>query len=184
MDSNHRCLGVGQVSSPLDHGTGGIVHWELGMVKERRSRMIDARPSFTILNSLFTIPMDPSGVAPEFPVCRTSVVLLDHEPDVRSPSNFRGLRDFGSLHPCSCLSGSRGTRTHKRATPATCFRDRFLIQPDDFPAGGGSPELPLEMTNRVPPQFHRVLIPHISLSKLQGDESNVRRRVQRPASYH
>ena len=28
--------------------------------------------------------------------------------------------------------GSRGTRTHKRVLPATCFQDRALIRPDDF----------------------------------------------------
>ena len=32
----------------------------------------------------------------------------------------------------SALSGSRGTRTHKRVVPAACFQDRFLIQSDDF----------------------------------------------------
>jgi hypothetical protein len=30
------------------------------------------------------------------------------------------------------VSGSRGTRTHKRVSPATCFQDRPLIRPDDF----------------------------------------------------
>ena len=30
------------------------------------------------------------------------------------------------------VSGSRGTRTHKRVSPATCFQDRLLIRPDDF----------------------------------------------------
>lgn len=28
--------------------------------------------------------------------------------------------------------GSRGTRTHKRPSAATCFQDRLLIRPDDF----------------------------------------------------
>ena len=32
----------------------------------------------------------------------------------------------------SPFSGSRGTRTHKRVSFATCFQDRLLIQPDDF----------------------------------------------------
>ena len=58
--------------------------------------------------------MDSSGIAPESPVCRTDVFLLDHEPE------------------CSSPSGSRGTRTHKRDVPAACFQDRFLIQSDDF----------------------------------------------------
>src|SRR5262249_15261816 len=30
------------------------------------------------------------------------------------------------------VSGSRGTRTHKRLIAATCFRDRLLIRPDGF----------------------------------------------------
>ena len=59
--------------------------------------------------------MDSSGIAPESSVCRTDVVLLDHEPECSSPA-----------------SGSRGTRTHKRNVPAACFQDRFLIRPDDF----------------------------------------------------
>src|SRR5579862_9336582 len=58
------------------------------------------------------LKVDPSGIAPESPVCRTGVFLLDHEP--------------------MFVSGSRGTRTHKRVSPATCFQDRFLIRPDDF----------------------------------------------------
>ena len=29
-------------------------------------------------------------------------------------------------------SGSRGTRTHNEPSARACFRDRFLIQPDDF----------------------------------------------------
>lgn len=37
-------------------------------------------------------------------------------------------RNLVDLQP----SGSRGTRTHKRVAPATCFQDRALIQPDDF----------------------------------------------------
>ena len=59
--------------------------------------------------------MDSSGIAPESSVCRTDVVLLDHEPDCSSSA-----------------SGSRGTRTHKRDLRAACFQDRFLIQSDDF----------------------------------------------------
>src|SRR5579872_6443422 len=49
------------------------------------------------------------------PVCRTGIFLLDDEPDSHL-----------------AVSGSRGTRTHKRVSPATCFQDRFLIRPDDF----------------------------------------------------
>ena len=43
----------------------------------------------------------------------------------------------GSLLATACrlsISGSRGTRTHKRLAAATCFQDRLLIRPDDFQA--------------------------------------------------
>ena len=67
------------------------------------------------------LSMDSPGVAPGSPVCRTGVLLLDHEP-VRCASRCSS----------SVVSGSRGTRTHKRLSAATCFRDRLLIRPDDF----------------------------------------------------
>ena len=79
--------------------------------------------------------VDSSGIAPESSVCRTDVFLLDHEPEL-----------------FICTSGSRGTRTHKRDSPAACFQDRFLSQPDDF------------------------------RNQLRELESNQRLRVQSPAS--
>ena len=46
------------------------------------------------------------------------------------------LRFAGPASSCWTMSpfvsGSRGTRTHKRVSPATCFQDRFLIRPDDL----------------------------------------------------
>ena len=54
--------------------------------------------------------VDSPGIAPGSPVCRTGIFLLDDEPDSHL-----------------AVSGSRGTRTHKRVSPATCFQDRSLI---------------------------------------------------------
>jgi hypothetical protein len=88
MDSNHRCLGVGQKSSPLDHGIN------------RKWTHRESHPRIQFDGARFAGPMSS---------CWTM-----------SPSCF------------SSPSGSRGTRTHKRAAPAACFQDRFLIRPDDF----------------------------------------------------
>ena len=64
MDLNHRCLGVGQESLPLDHGT---------------------------VLSFCMCKAEAVGLEPTIPIHRD-----------------------------------------------TCFRDRLLIRPDDFPAAGGS----------------------------------------------
>ena len=75
MDSNHRCPGVGQESSPLDHGTvNGRMRDETGRIKGCQ--------------------VDSPGIAPESPVCRTGVFLLDHEPE--------NISDFGfSISDCT-----------------------------------------------------------------------------------
>jgi hypothetical protein len=61
----------------------------------------------------------PDGLEPPLPGCRPGVVAA-------------GPRD------CLNPSGSRETRTRNGVT-RTCFRDRFLIRPDDFrlPSSGG-----------------------------------------------
>ena len=121
MDSNHRFPGVGRKSSPLDHGTGRVEGRETRVENQRTgSRLLPALVSQ--LSALRSRPsLDSPGVAPGLPVCRTGVLLLDHEP-VRCASRCSS----------SVVSGSRGTRTHKRLSAATCFRDRLLILPDDF----------------------------------------------------
>lgn len=100
----------------------------------------------------------------------------------------------------SCLSspsGSRGTRTHKRAAPAACFQDRFLIRPDDFRgqvAGVGiEPGTePLAWSLRVqsPASLPAATIPqwmsveghnsHGKVRELRGQESNLRTRGSKP----
>lgn len=44
------------------------------------------------------------------------------------------LADRSRAH-VSVQGGSRGTRTHNGHAARTCFRDRLLIQPDDFQEG-------------------------------------------------
>ena len=90
--------------------------------KSRESENRFAPSSGSCLSTLRSRPsLDSPGVAPGLPVCRTGVLLLDHEPV-----------PCASRCSSSVVSGSRGTRTHKRLSAATCFRDRLLILPDDF----------------------------------------------------
>jgi hypothetical protein len=64
--------------------------------------------------------VDSLGFAPRFSACGAGVLLLDDEPE-RTESGSR---------PRLCRGAQ--TRTHKRPSAATCFRDRLLIRPDHF----------------------------------------------------
>lgn len=92
----------------------------------------------------------PDGLEPSLSGCRPEVVAAG--PRDQSESGLIGNRTpcisfpgdrarfAGPMSSCwtmspsylSSPSGSRGTRTHKRAATAACFQDRFLIRPDDF----------------------------------------------------
>jgi hypothetical protein len=83
--------------------------------------------------SLHTFKVDSPGVAPRFSACGADVFLLDHEP-VSSSGSRPPLRGGARLEPTSDLF-------------ATCFRDRFLIPPDDF-RNGSAAEVGIEPTPR------------------------------------
>ena len=107
--------------------------------------------------------VDSPGVAPGLPVCRTGVLLLDHEP-VHCASRCSS----------SVVSGSRGTRTHKRLSAATCFRDRLLIRPDDFQKSRDEGQ---ESRAREETHVFMLLSLDSSLSShLRGQDSNLRTR--------
>ena len=88
----------------------------------------------------------PDGLEPSLPGCRPGVVAAGPRDRVvlksgptgnrTRPVKFRKGRFAGPASSCWTMSpffsGSRGTRTHKRDSPATCFQDRLLIRPDDF----------------------------------------------------
>ncbi len=157
MDSNHRCLGVGQESSPLDHGT------------------------------VFLQKVDLSGVAPESPVCRTGVFLLDHKP----------------------LSAEAvGLEPTIRLWRTTCFQNRLLIRPDDFQNSSCGMRVRFSQatflrteklrgleSNQRPPGSEpgvayqqqpprSVSIPDSRIAERFGEEdSNLRRLLQRQAAY-
>src|SRR5271166_593478 len=123
MESNHRFLGVDQVSSPLDHGTV-FLKWS------------DQRCA--------SVP----EVAPGSPACDAGVILLDHDP-MSFSAEAVGLEPTSGMCAAACFpsrfltnsdgfryqfhqGGSRETRTHKRLLAVTCFQDRLLIRPDGF----------------------------------------------------
>ena len=107
--------------------------------------------------------MDSSGVAPESPVCRTSVFLLDDEPK-------------------SLASGSRGTRTHKRREAATCFQNRLLIRPDDFREGYRAKFRGLE-SNQRPPRSERGVTTTSNCPGFGKEDSNLHRLIQSQGAY-
>ena len=98
MDSNHRCLDVGQESSPLDHGTGAVA--EVGVEPTNTHQALD----LAALPGLRTRPAE---------VARVGVEPTDHSPRFEL-GRFAGLRTVP-------FSGSRGTRTHKRTVPPLVF---------------------------------------------------------------
>ncbi len=97
---------------------------------------------------------------------------------------------FGWL-PSSLEGGSRGTRTHKRRSAATCFQDRLLIQSDDF-RSLKLRELDLNQHDDVQSvASYRWMIPHwLSLETRMlsiefGEEgSNLHLLVQSQTAYH
>ncbi len=97
--------------------------------------------SFSIHPSSF-LPVAPDGVEPSFPGCRPGVVAVGPRGCVYSEWSHRESHpdlqcailtsSCWTMTPTALFSGSRGTRTHKRFSTATCFQDRLLIRPDGF----------------------------------------------------
>jgi hypothetical protein len=148
--------------------------------------------------------MIPDGLEPSLPGCRPGVVAAG--PRDRVVLNTRcekwthreshpNLRFAGPTSSCWTMSpfvsGSRGTRTHKRVSPATCFQDRLLIRPDDFLELRG-----LESNQRPPgsepgvatSSNHPAVLSAIrdspSVKRFGEKESNLHGLLQRQAAYH
>ena len=123
MESNHRFLGVDQVSLPLDHGTVSF-KWSHRESHPDLQRAELASSCWTMTPCLFkrkpdhrcaAVPLEPTSG-------RIAAACL--------PSRF--LTNSDGFRYQSCQGGSRETRTHKRFSTATCFQDRLLIRPDGF----------------------------------------------------
>ena len=116
MESNHRFLGVGQESLPLDHGTV-FFKWS-----HRESHPDLQRAE--LASSCWTMT----------PCSQAEAVGLEPTSGMSAAACFpsRFLTNSDDFRNQSHQGGSRETRTHKRLFAATCFQDRLLIQPDDF----------------------------------------------------
>ena len=79
-------------------------------------------------------PADPSFKATHFYQQKPPCILKSDLRESNPPVQLGRLAPLplGQGHMCLQSSGSRGTRTHKRVSLATCFQDRLLIRPDDF----------------------------------------------------
>ena len=117
MESNHRFLGVDQVSLPLDHGTV-FFKWSHRESHPDLQRAELASSCWTM--TPMSLSAEAVGLEPTSGMSAAACF----------PSRFLNHSDGFRFHARE--GGSRGTRTHKRLFAATCFQDRLLIRPDGF----------------------------------------------------
>src|SRR5438132_1646678 len=107
MDSNHRCLDVGQESSPLDHGIVAVAGVGVEPTVNHQALDLAALPVCVPCR-----PAPPTGLEPV-------VSTLTEWRGLHAPPRGRLPAEAVGLEPTSGCA-------------ATCFRNKLLIRPDGF----------------------------------------------------
>jgi hypothetical protein len=181
MDSNHRCLGVGQESSPLDHGTERrveVVEESKGSKRRMPARGFRPFQSLRLFDPFDTSTLfewthresHPPCLNWKGPVCRSGVFLLDHEPISAEAVGLEPTIPMSSGPPVFKTGSSSGRMTSVK------LRE---LESNQRPPGSE----PGVAYQQQPPRSVVVKQRFAIVERFGEEDSNLRRLVQRQAAY-
>ena len=130
MESNHRFLGVDQVSLPLDHGTV-FLKWSHRESHPDLQRAMLASSCWTMTPCLSQRKTTKLRSVPGLePTSGMSAAACFPSRFLTSSDDFRNQSHQGGSRPT--LRVGALTRTHKRLSPPPVFKTGLLIQPVGF----------------------------------------------------